>query len=79
MDANHTKGSVYGIHSNNNESIIGKYVSHGCVRTHNTDVEKLYEKVEVDTPVAITYSYKSFVELTKVYSYKFKGYHIEGD
>ncbi|MEM5008885.1 hypothetical protein [Priestia megaterium] len=27
----------------------------------------------MDTPVAITYSYKSFVDLTIVYGYKFKG------
>nr|WP_308201687.1 L,D-transpeptidase family protein [Priestia aryabhattai] len=26
---------------------MGKYVSHGCVRVHNKDVEKLYEKVQI--------------------------------
>ncbi len=30
---------------------------------HNADIEKLYDKVQVGTPVAITYSYKSFVDL----------------
>ncbi|WP_306659620.1 L,D-transpeptidase [Priestia megaterium] len=68
-----------GIHGNNNESIIEKYVSQGCVRMHNADIEKLYDKVQVGTPVAITYSYKSFVDLTSVYGYKFKGYKLKGN
>ncbi|MGE7717525.1 hypothetical protein [Priestia megaterium] len=44
---------------------------------HNVNVEKLYDKVQVVTLVAITYSYKSFVELTSVYAYEFKGYHLK--
>ncbi|MBU8757064.1 L,D-transpeptidase [Priestia megaterium] len=79
IDANRTNGNTYGIHGNNNESSIGKYVSHGCVRMHNTDVEKLYEKVQIGTPVAITYSYKGFVDLTKIYGYKFKGYKLKAN
>ncbi|PFT56328.1 L,D-transpeptidase [Priestia megaterium] len=70
---------TYGIHGNNNESSIGKYVSQGCVRMHNADIEKLYDKVQVGTPVAITYSYKSFVDLTSVYGYKFKGYKMKNN
>ncbi|MFD6440908.1 L,D-transpeptidase [Peribacillus sp. NPDC060186] len=69
----------YSIHGNNNEGSIGKYVSQGCVRMHNADVEKLYEKVQVGTPVAITYSYKSFVDLTKVYGYTFKSYKLKNN
>ncbi|MDC7783486.1 MULTISPECIES: L,D-transpeptidase [Priestia] len=38
---------TYGIHGNNNESSIGKYVSRGCVRMHNADIEKLYDKIQV--------------------------------
>jgi hypothetical protein len=72
LNANGTYGETYGIHGNNNENSIGKYVSQGCVRMHNADVEKLYDQVQVGTPVAITYSYKSFVDLTKVYNYKLK-------
>ncbi|MEI2390476.1 L,D-transpeptidase [Priestia megaterium] len=77
LNANGTYGDTYGIHGNNNESSIGKYGSQGCVRMHNADIEKLYDKVQVGTPVAITYSYKSFVELTSVYGYEFKGYHLK--
>ncbi len=66
-------GATYGIHDNNNECSIGKYVSQGCVRMHNADIEKLYDKVQVGTPVVITDSYKRFGDLTSVYGYKFKG------
>ncbi|MBX9997300.1 L,D-transpeptidase [Priestia aryabhattai] len=77
INANGTYGDTYGIHGNNNEDSIGKYVSQGCVRMHNADIEKLYDKVQVNTPVAITYSYKSFVDLTKVYGYQFEGYNMK--
>ncbi|MCY8234185.1 L,D-transpeptidase [Priestia endophytica] len=77
INANGTYGDTYAIHGNNNESSIGKYVSLGCVRMHNADVEKLYDKVQVGTPVNITYSYRSFKALTKVYGYDFKGYNTK--
>ncbi len=51
------------------EDSIGKYVSHGCVRMHNADVEELFDKVAVGTSVTITYSSKTFEELAKVYGY----------
>ncbi|WP_278190220.1 L,D-transpeptidase [Priestia megaterium] len=77
LSANGTYGDTYGVHDNNNKSSIGKYVSQGCVRMHNVNIEKLYDKVQVGTPVAITYSYKSFVDLTNIYGYKFKGYKLK--
>ncbi|RAS73572.1 L,D-transpeptidase [Priestia endophytica] len=77
LNVNGTPGNTYAIHGNNNESSIGKYVSQGCIRMHNIDVEKLYDKVQVGTPAIITYSYKSFKELTKVYGYDFKGYNTQ--
>ncbi|GAB1771723.1 hypothetical protein PMEGAPR185_27290 [Priestia megaterium] len=54
-------------------------MSQGYVRMHNVDIEKLYDKVQVATPVAITYSYKRFVDLTSVYGYKFKGYKMKNN
>lgn len=77
LDADGTKGDTYAIHGNANESSIGKYVSQGCVRMHNASIEKLFDKVKVGTPVAITNSPKSFQELTKIYGYKFKGYNTK--
>jgi lipoprotein-anchoring transpeptidase ErfK/SrfK len=43
----------YGIHGTNNESSIGKYVSHGCIRMHNRDVLDLAKRVDIGTVVQI--------------------------
>ncbi|WP_239616247.1 L,D-transpeptidase [Cohnella mopanensis] len=44
---------AYGIHGNNNEKSIGKYVSAGCIRMHNKEVRWLYDQLKVSTPVLI--------------------------
>ncbi|MGQ0562268.1 MAG: L,D-transpeptidase [Gemmatimonadota bacterium] len=48
-------GAGYLIHGTNlyNEDSIGLPASHGCVRMHNSDLVRLYELVEVGTPVFI--------------------------
>ena len=46
-------GDGYALHGTNNPSSIGQAVSHGCVRLRNEDIEKLYEMVDVGTPVYI--------------------------
>lgn len=46
----------YGIHGTNRPDSIGGYVSNGCVRMLEADVEKLFDAVEVGTPVDITYN-----------------------
>ncbi|MCL6635755.1 MAG: L,D-transpeptidase family protein [Peptococcaceae bacterium] len=46
-------GGKYGIHGTNNPSSIGGYVSNGCIRMHNRDVEELFPRVEPGTPVEI--------------------------
>ncbi len=46
-------GGVYGIHGNSDRRSIGRYVSLGCIRMFNEDVEKLYEIVDIDTSVWI--------------------------
>ncbi|WP_078546567.1 L,D-transpeptidase family protein [Litchfieldia alkalitelluris] len=43
----------YGIHGTNNPSSIGKFVSRGCIRMHNKDVEELTGIIPVGTPVTI--------------------------
>jgi len=45
----------YGIHGTNKDWDIQYPVSGGCIRMHNADVEELYELVDVETPVTITY------------------------
>lgn len=46
----------YGIHGTNNPASIGHYVSNGCIRMYEEDVEKLFDAVDVGTPVEITYN-----------------------
>ncbi|OMP66983.1 L,D-transpeptidase family protein [Domibacillus epiphyticus] len=43
----------YGIHGTNDPSSIGKYVSRGCVRMYNKDVEELARTIPIGTPVSI--------------------------
>lgn len=46
---------TYGIHGTNNPSSVGYYVSNGCVRMHEEDVEELYPLVTIGTPVMVYY------------------------
>ena len=41
------------IHGTSADYSIGTAASHGCIRMHRWDVEELYERVEVGTPVYI--------------------------
>lgn len=44
---------TYGIHGTNRPHLVGDSVSSGCIRMKNENVEKLYPKVPVGTPVKI--------------------------
>lgn len=68
FDAKDTNGRVYGIHGTNNPTSIGKYISSGCVRMNNEDVERLFNKIPLGTKVLIVRSEKSFLELAKEYN-----------
>lgn len=46
-------GGKYGMHGNSNSNSIGTYASLGCVRMFNSDVEKFYEGVKINTPTWI--------------------------
>ncbi len=43
----------YGIHGTNDPSSIGNYVSRGCIRMYNEDVEELSRTVPIGTRVEI--------------------------
>jgi hypothetical protein len=44
---------TYGIHGTNRPEHIGRFVSHGCFRMRNQDIEKMYPQVRIGTPVII--------------------------
>jgi lipoprotein-anchoring transpeptidase ErfK/SrfK len=55
------------MHGTNKEYGIGMKVSHGCIRMYNEDVEKLFEVVDIGTPVVSReIPYKIFVNSEKV-------------
>ncbi len=53
----------YGIHGTNADWAIGTYVSNGCIRMHNWDVETIYPLVVLGTPVDIVGSYPKDYQL----------------
>jgi hypothetical protein len=46
---------TYGIHGTNHPESVGYYVSNGCIRMHEEDVEQVYPMVSVGTPVKVYY------------------------
>ncbi|MEQ9670317.1 L,D-transpeptidase [Coleofasciculus sp. G2-EDA-02] len=42
-----------GFHGTNDEDLVGKPISHGCLRMRNTDIQALYEQIQVGTPVLV--------------------------
>jgi lipoprotein-anchoring transpeptidase ErfK/SrfK len=46
-------GGSYAIHGTNRPGSIGGFVSYGCIRMHNRDVLRLFERVHVGTPVVV--------------------------
>ena len=51
-NANTHERFIY-IHGTNHEESIGEPASHGCIRMRSSDLLQLFERVEIDTPVAI--------------------------
>ncbi len=53
MGLSYKGGGQLGIHGNNSPYSIGKEVSHGCIRMINNDVEALFPKIPLNSPVWI--------------------------
>ena len=47
------RGGEYAIHGTNRPASIGGFVSHGCIRMYNRDIQELYRLVRVGTPVVV--------------------------
>lgn len=73
LNARGTWGTTYAIHGNNDSSSIGKYVSSGCIRMYDNEVEWLFARIIVNTPVIITTSGKSFNSIAKAYGFSVTG------
>lgn len=66
FDAEET-GRIYGVHGTNAPWTIGHYVTAGCIRLKNEDVEELYDQIPLGTKVLIVSSEKSFEQLAIEY------------
>ncbi|MGE7906502.1 L,D-transpeptidase family protein [Peribacillus sp. NPDC094092] len=73
INARNTPGNTYAIHGNNDPSTIGKYISAGCIRMYNNDVQWLYDRVKMNTVVLIASSNKSFATIAATNGYKVSG------
>jgi lipoprotein-anchoring transpeptidase ErfK/SrfK len=67
FNAKGTDGREYGIHGTNSPQSIGKYITQGCVRLHNHNVEALFKRVPIGTKVLIIRSGQPFEEIAKQY------------
>jgi lipoprotein-anchoring transpeptidase ErfK/SrfK len=47
------RASIWAIHGTSEPETIGRWVSDGCIRMRNAEVETLYERVQEGTPVVI--------------------------
>jgi len=46
-------GTEYAIHGTNAPGSIGGFVSHGCIRMYNADIDDLYSRVGIGTRVVV--------------------------
>ncbi|MEH6940321.1 L,D-transpeptidase [Bacillus sp. JJ722] len=67
FDALNTDGRIYGVHGTNQPWSVGHYISNGCIRMKNSDVERLYELIPLQSKILVTMSSKSFREIAKDY------------
>jgi lipoprotein-anchoring transpeptidase ErfK/SrfK len=49
----HGEGWTIGIHGTPNPELLGRAVSHGCIRMRNADVIWVYDRVHLGTPVIV--------------------------
>ncbi|WLD95416.1 L,D-transpeptidase [Alkalihalobacillus sp. AL-G] len=66
FDAKNTDGRIYGLHGNNNPETIGKYVTAGCVRFKEDDIQWLYDHVPLGTKIVVVNTSKSLLEIAQM-------------
>ena len=47
------RNGEYAIHGTNRPATVGGFVSYGCIRMYNEDIQALYGMVQVGTPVVV--------------------------
>ncbi|WP_078556693.1 L,D-transpeptidase [Bacillus alkalicellulosilyticus] len=67
FDVDDTDGRTFGIHGTNRPSSIGSYVTAGCVRLNNKDVEELFELVPLGTRITIVSTTETFEHIANLH------------
>ncbi|MEC1723072.1 L,D-transpeptidase [Schinkia azotoformans] len=67
FDAENTDGRTYGVHGNNNPDSIGRYITQGCIRLYNEEVEELFTHIPIGTQIVIVSSDLTFKKLGQEY------------
>jgi L,D-transpeptidase ErfK/SrfK len=49
----HGDGWTIGIHGTPNPELVGRAVSHGCIRMRNSDVIRVYDRIQLGTSVTV--------------------------
>jgi lipoprotein-anchoring transpeptidase ErfK/SrfK len=62
FDAHDSDGRTYGVHGTNNPSSIGRFVTAGCIRMNEEDIQRLYKKIQIGTKIKVVHTQKSFQE-----------------
>jgi lipoprotein-anchoring transpeptidase ErfK/SrfK len=65
FDAEGTDGRIYGVHGNNRPESIGHYVTQGCIRMKNEEIEALFKLIPIGTKIKVTNTDQSFKEIAK--------------
>ncbi|WP_349407704.1 L,D-transpeptidase [Pseudalkalibacillus sp. SCS-8] len=63
FDAKETDGRIYGLHGTNTPEAIGRFITAGCVRFSESDIQWLYERVPLGAKVLIVDTDRSFDEI----------------
>lgn len=72
-----TYGTTYAIHGNNNASSIGKHVSGGCIRMHNSEIRWLFDQINVGAYAIIDNLDKTFVQIAAKYGITLENFSSE--
>lgn len=65
FDALETDGRIYGVHGTNAPWSIGHYVTAGCIRLLNEQVEELFDQIPIGTKILIVDTNETFEALGK--------------
>ncbi len=65
FDAEGTDGRIFGLHGTNRPEAIGRYITAGCVRFPEEDIQWLYDQTPLGTKILVMDTDRSFEQLAE--------------